>query len=131
MIGLTALAITLILVVATCLKVDDWDRDWTENSASASFQIDGLSSEQAVKHADDWAAKESLWTVNEKAIVTDGIEMQLLRRTPIFRFTDDISLLIKSVDSGVVIEASSQSRLGKGDLGQNPRNLIELRKAWP
>ena len=89
-----------------------------------------MSPEQAARKVQDWAAKEPLWAVDQTSADADGVQVQLVRRTPVFRFADDISLHIKSVDSGVVIEASSQSRIGKGDLGQNPRNLVELENAW-
>lgn len=46
--------------------------------------------------------------------------------TRIFRFVDDVYLLMTPVGDSVRLEARSASRLGKGDLGQNRRNLTEL-----
>jgi uncharacterized protein (DUF1499 family) len=51
------------------------------------------------------------------------------RRTRLFRFVDDIHLRLEPVTSGTAIHARSQSRLGKGDFGQNRRNLLELFRA--
>jgi uncharacterized protein (DUF1499 family) len=42
------------------------------------------------------------------------------------RYKDDIRLSIKPADSGSLLSAESRSRVGRGDLGQNPRNLREL-----
>ncbi len=55
--------------------------------------------------------------------------LHLLRRTRVFRFVDDIWISLEPVPDGTLIHASSRSRLGKGDLGQNRRNILELWKA--
>lgn len=51
------------------------------------------------------------------------------RRTPLWGFTDDITLRLEAVPTGTRLQARSQSRLGKGDLGQNRRNILELFRA--
>lgn len=48
------------------------------------------------------------------------------RTTRVFRFVDDVYLLMTPVGDSVRVEARSASRLGKGDLGQNRRNLAEF-----
>jgi uncharacterized protein (DUF1499 family) len=49
------------------------------------------------------------------------------RRTRLFRFIDDVTIRLESLSDTVTgIHARSQSRVGKGDLGQNRRNLLEL-----
>jgi uncharacterized protein (DUF1499 family) len=48
------------------------------------------------------------------------------RRTRIFRFTDDVTIRLEPIASGTRIHARSQSRVGKGDFGQNRRNVMEL-----
>lgn len=49
------------------------------------------------------------------------------RRTRLFRFIDDITIRLESLSStSMRVHARSQSRVGKGDLGQNRRNLLEL-----
>lgn len=57
----------------------------------------------------------------------DGV-IWATRRTPVFRFVDDIYLLLVPGHDSTVVYARSASRVGKGDLGQNRRNLAEL---WP
>ena len=42
------------------------------------------------------------------------------------RFTDDIVVVLRTEGDLTRVQAQSQSRVGKGDLGQNPRNLKEL-----
>ena len=53
-------------------------------------------------------------------------EMKLTRRTRVIRFVDDITLRLRPDGPGTLIHAESRSRLGKGDLGQNRRNILEL-----
>ena len=48
------------------------------------------------------------------------------RSTRLARFVDDISLRLESTPEGCRLHARSKSRVGKGDFGQNRRNLLEL-----
>lgn len=48
------------------------------------------------------------------------------RRTRIFRFTDDITIRLEPTATGTRVHARSKSRVGKGDFGQNRRNVLEL-----
>jgi uncharacterized protein (DUF1499 family) len=52
--------------------------------------------------------------------------LHLTRRTRLFRFVDDVNLRFVPTESGCLVHAESRSRLGKGDLGQNRRNILEL-----
>lgn len=55
----------------------------------------------------------------------DGV-IWATRRTRLFRFVDDIYLLLLPAHDSTVIFARSASRVGRSDLGQNRRNLGEL-----
>jgi uncharacterized protein (DUF1499 family) len=48
------------------------------------------------------------------------------RRTRLFRFTDDVTIRLEPTPAGTRVHVRSQSRLGKSDLGQNRRSVIEL-----
>jgi len=54
----------------------------------------------------------------------DGLHF--VRRTRVFRFADDIRLTLRAEGAVVRVDAESRSRLGKGDFGQNRRNIREL-----
>jgi uncharacterized protein (DUF1499 family) len=171
MIGWIALAITLVFVAAIALRIDDWSRDWTQNTASLQENAErpglrpvhlDLSPTLAEEKIRSWVETRPNWQhVATTSKPDDSIEMKLVRQTTIMRFTDDIEVLIRKEQSAggsnqnadsnetdsnehaagrtqdasaqakerVVITATSQSRVGKGDLGQNPRNLIELTTA--
>ncbi len=60
---------------------------------------------------------------------TDGSEVRAVRRTRLLRFRDDVTARVRPDPDGARLGLTSASRLGKGDLGQNPRNLEELLQA--
>ncbi|HKH10915.1 MAG TPA: DUF1499 domain-containing protein [Rubrobacter sp.] len=60
---------------------------------------------------------------------SEGDEVRAVRTTRLFRFRDDITARVSPAPDGARLELASASRLGRGDLGQNPRNLKELLRA--
>jgi uncharacterized protein (DUF1499 family) len=49
------------------------------------------------------------------------------RRTPLWGFVDDVTVTAEpQADGSVRLHARSASRVGKGDFGQNRRNILEL-----
>jgi len=53
------------------------------------------------------------------------------RQTRLFKFVDDVRIEITQTDDGkVAVNLSSQSRVGKGDFGQNARNIREFLQAF-
>ena len=55
--------------------------------------------------------------------------MRAVRKTRLFRFRDDVTARVYPDPDGARLDITSASRLGKGDLGQNPRNIEELLRA--
>lgn len=49
-----------------------------------------------------------------------------IRTTRLLRFKDDVTVGTTPQESGTSAEFASASRVGKGDMGQNARNLNEL-----
>jgi uncharacterized protein (DUF1499 family) len=65
------------------------------------------------------------WQV--EATDPDAGTLRATHQTRLFRFVDDVALRVESDGSGgSILHARSQSRVGKGDFGQNRRNLLEL-----
>ncbi len=52
--------------------------------------------------------------------------LTVTRTTRLLQMIDDISLRLEPTPDGCRLHARSQSRMGKGDLGQNRRNVLEL-----
>lgn len=69
----------------------------------------------------DVLAARRNWTIESR----HGDDLHLVRSTRV-GFQDDIRLHLHPTDSGTLIHAESRSRVGKGDLGQNRRNILEL-----
>lgn len=98
-----------------------------------------------------WVRGESNWAVMSESTneltsnesdagqpVASLRRLHLTHTTSILRFVDDVHVQIQNVDrqdssdpaktSQTILYAESQSRIGKGDLGQNPRNLRALHR---
>jgi uncharacterized protein (DUF1499 family) len=132
----TLLGIAIVLVTT----VEDWSRDLSVNVAttdanSADERLRPIHSslppgkiaervEAAAAALPRWelASREENAAAEEQAVL-----LHFIRTTPLMRFKDDIRVRIEAApDGGSVLTAESRSRVGKGDLGQNPRNLREL-----
>ena len=122
-------------MVSVFSRIDNWKRDLTTNHArltddAADEQlrpplVRGIPAEVADRIA-AWVESQSRWSLVNQKTFDEGLEMNLIRVTPIMRFTDDITVILRNEKEGTRVKATSQSRVGKGDLGQNPRNLKEL-----
>jgi len=79
---------------------------------------------EALRHAEAVIRRLPRWQV-EASDAAAGT-LHATRRTRLWRFVDDVRLRLEPIPGGVRVHARSQSRLGKGDFGQNRRNLLEL-----
>jgi uncharacterized protein (DUF1499 family) len=122
-------------VVVLLLLVDDWRRDLTTNvAATAPEAADSLLRPleltppvgEVAQLIEAAAAGLRGWQLLEQVSSPDGVELRFVRTTRWLRFKDDI--VVRVHDRGLMREvtAVSASRVGRGDLGQNPRNLREL-----
>jgi len=138
-IGLVALAV-LPLAIWLFATVDDWSRDLTTNHAATSPSakqpslhpiVSERSREELADVVVDAAQKLKGWTLAAREESKGEITIRLVRTTALMRFKDDITVHIRAAEnqpppSRSEITAESRSRIGKGDFGQNPRNLAEL-----
>lgn len=126
---------SLLLVVNFMWIIDDWSRDLTTNFAATSEDAkrpalrpihSPRSPAQLAEIVVAAARQIPRWELVEQQESDDGVQLHFVRTTPLLRFKDDIRITIARRDGESLLTAQSQSRIGKGDLGQNPRNLIEL-----
>ncbi|AHY46318.1 Protein of unknown function (DUF1499) [Rubrobacter radiotolerans] len=78
------------------------------------------------------AAVERLprWSFKKGIVSGEDSGLRFVRRTRVFGFKDDVTARVTALGTeGSRLEARSASRVGKSDLGQNPRNLKELLRA--
>ena len=138
------LAVGLVVLAVFCMvawQVEDWGRDLTTNRAATSLDANDttlrsleLSAtleevceaiEQFVERSENWKTQ-----VGEKVSEGDDGQVVLLSRTSqLFRFVDDVHVYLQVTAGGIRVDVASRSRLGKGDLGQNPRNIRTLLRA--
>lgn len=131
LLGLGLAAVVVILAT----HVEDWSRDLTQNYAetSPSARDNRLAPLEAPAPPAELAAAteravKSLpnWRLESRRDEAASIQLHCVRTTGIMRYQDDIHVAITPHAAGSRLSASSRSRVGKGDLGQNPRNLREL-----
>ena len=96
----------------------------TPNSARASrtYPVDPERLLAAVRRAVEELPR---WRLGGLA----GNEVRAVRTTRLFRFRDDVTARVTPAPHGARLQLTSASRVGKGDLGQNPRNIEELVRA--
>ncbi len=59
-----------------------------------------------------------------------GLRFEATARTPIYRFVDDVVVVVTSVGSASRIDIRSVSRIGRGDRGVNAARIREFMKAF-
>ena len=131
---LWVLAVTGLITALILSRVDDWGRDFSTNIAMTgdSAKIKPLrltlAPAESLEKLKAAVAQMSHWQWIDETKTTDAFVVNLVRTTTVFRFKDDIQVTITADDAskGSIVNAISRSRVGKGDLGQNPRNLKEL-----
>lgn len=124
------------------MLVDDWSRDLTTNHAATAENAKNPalrpieaseSPEELAGRVTAAAEKLKGWRLAKRSESEPAnhraLDLHFIRTTPLLRFKDDIHVRIEATASGSKLSAESRSRIGKGDLGQNPRNLAELLSA--
>ncbi len=122
-------------LVALAVQVDDWGRDLRTNvaetdAAAADPLLHPLTSDAALEEVAA-AVRRAVaglpgWRLAAEERGAGAITLRCERTTRLFRFTDDIVVRVEDQGAVRVVSAVSRSRLGRGDLGQNPRNLKQL-----
>lgn len=142
MLGYAAITIGAAITGRLFWMIDDWSRDWTTNHAQLSMtnpdpllhpiDAEGDVGSIAARIA-TWVAGQATWDIVPDDTSNNNQLVHLTRTTAVFRFVDDIWVELTPLQTladdppRTRVDASSQSRVGKGDLGQNPRNLKVLR----
>ena len=103
-------------------------RNWAETDEPGDAELSNivlpLTLDEALCRIEAVVPTLPRWRVEKADAATD--EVQLTRRTRLFRFVDDICLRLEPVPGGTRLRGRSQARLGFTDLGQNRRNLKAL-----
>src|SRR5262245_5291638 len=136
--GGLAMAIVAAVLIFLLAQVEDWTRDLTTNVAATEDNATderlrpieaAISPQELALRVKEAVKSLGNWRLEERDELDGGVQIHFVRTTPVLRFQDDIHVQIVPQDSGARLTAESRSRVGKGDLGQNPRNLRELLEA--
>jgi uncharacterized protein (DUF1499 family) len=129
---------TIPVIIAALLAlflfgyIDDWSRDFTRNHAAISPEamdealrplVSSLSTADLVEAAKRAAGRIRTWEHIGEAAEGNTTLVLFVRTSRIWRFKDDIIIVIENLGSERLVSGKSASRIGIGDLGQNPRNL--------
>jgi uncharacterized protein (DUF1499 family) len=113
--------------------LDGLTRNWADLDADATDpDLRPVSIPLPCREAVSWAASviQRLPRWNVVAADPDCGRLHATHATAVWRFIDDVHLEFRSNPGGsTVVRGRSQSRIGKGDLGQNRRNLRMLTQA--
>jgi len=110
--------------VLTWLTRNWADTDKGEDSRLRPLDLP-LSLAEALAKVENAVRGLPLWEI--VAVDVANATIRALRRTRLFRFVDDITVRCEPVaEKQTRVHARSQARLGKGDFGQNRRNLLQL-----
>lgn len=140
---ITLLVVALVAAspfVLMAVYVDDWSRDLTTNRAHTAvgapaepWRFDAADAEAVADAVAAIADAEPAWQLandkplpDDSPLAADEATHHLVRTTGLMGYRDDIWLVVLPRDDGVTVLGESRSRVGKGDLGQNPRNLVEI-----
>jgi uncharacterized protein (DUF1499 family) len=107
-------------------------RNWADTDEGTDPRLTpfdlSLPASQALSETEVLVRGLRRWQV--ESVDTGAGVIRATRRTRLFRYIDDVTIRVETVDSGNSrIHARSKSRVGKGDLGQNRRNLLEFFRA--
>ncbi|CAN5678976.1 MAG: DUF1499 domain-containing protein [Actinomycetota bacterium] len=104
--------------------------------ADKSIERTGPKSARAARSYD--VSAERLASAIEKAIrslrrweaeASSNGDIRAVRSTRLLKFKDDVTVKISGGEEASEATFESESRIGKSDLGQNPKNLEELLSA--
>jgi uncharacterized protein (DUF1499 family) len=122
-------------MVGVLSRIKDWKRGLTTSHAQLDLESPDerlrpltlfRPAEEVAETINSWVETQPRWSLESRQDSQTGIAIHLIRRTRALGFVDDIHIRLEVDGNATRVEAESRSRIGKGDLGQNPRNLREL-----
>jgi uncharacterized protein (DUF1499 family) len=106
-------------------------RNWADTDEPGDPKVAPLELPLPLPEALAWVEKVIIslprWRV--EAVEREAGVIRATRRTRLWRFVDDVTIRLEATATGTRLHARSQARVGKGDFGQNRRNLLALFRA--
>ena len=128
-------SIVALSLLALIVTIDDWSRDFTTNySVMAETSEDPdlrpilleRPADEVVVAIQEAADRIKSWEFIGAARMENSTMVVFERTSRVWRFKDDIILRVEDLGDRCRLGGESRSRIGYGDLGQNPRNLRRI-----
>ncbi len=128
-------SIVAVGLLALIVTIDDWSRDFTPNyvvmretSEDPDLRpvVFERPADEVVDAIQEAADRIKGWEFIGAARVNSSTMIVLERTSRVWRFKDDIVLRVEDQGDRCRLGGESRSRIGYGDLGQNPRNLRRI-----
>ena len=130
------LIVAALLLVGLVVAIDDPLRDFTMNYAEIAEGADDETlrplivdrpADATIVVVEQAARRIRNWAFVGHAASGDTTLILFVRTSRVWRFKDDVTLRVREIDEGrSIVTGESRSRVGFGDLGQNPRNLRRI-----
>lgn len=107
-------------------RINDVETGRTPEYPDLQVRTYAASAEKVAQVLQQSIPRLSRWTLVGVGHGPAGTSVQAVHETRVFRFKDDVSIRIWREGGKTRVSVRSRSRLGKGDFGQNARNIREL-----
>jgi uncharacterized protein (DUF1499 family) len=124
--ALLAGAVALVWAYATWPFINDVETGKTPEYPDLRPKLYASSEATVAKAAEEAIAHLPRWTIVGSGRGVAGHSIQALAATRTFRFKSDVTIRIRREGSWTYVNVRSKSRIGKGDFGQNARNIREF-----
>lgn len=121
--SLPAVAVALVSAYATWPRINDIETGKTPEYPDLRPKLYAASVAKVAKAAEDAISHLPRWSLVGSGRGPSGHEIQAVSTTRLWRFTDDVTVRIHREGSWTHVTVRSKSRIGKGDFGQNARNI--------
>ncbi len=116
----------VVVALATWPLINDVETGRTPEYPDLRVKEYAASPERVAKAVEAALGKLPRWEIVGSGQGRASHRVEAVHTTRVFRFKDDVSVRIWKEGEKTQVSVRSKSRIGKGDLGQNARNIREL-----
>jgi uncharacterized protein (DUF1499 family) len=121
--ALLAGAVALVWAYATWPRINDVETGRTPEYPDLRPKMYAAREARVAQAAEQAISHLPRWTLVGSGRGSGGHSIQAVATTRVFRFKDDVTIRIWREGPWTHVSVRSRSRIGKGDFGQNARNI--------
>lgn len=121
--ALLVVVAALVWGYATWPRINDVETGKTPEYPDLQPKMYAANVARVAKAAEEAIRHLPRWTLAASGSGTGGHSIQAVSTTRLLRFKDDVTVRIYREGSWTYVSVRSKSRIGKGDFGQNARNI--------